>query len=841
MRKAQTAKTDRSQKNAPAAVPVEAACQGFVRELRKLNQPWNWVVRAFIRLLELDDAVSRWEPRILKYAYGRTPLNDGRWFLPDSDKPEHGAVPLGIVLEKVFEVTIRDKWRQGSQEKERLIPLAMLGPGALFGAFEFCDLMACIPSLRNYEVSAGSRAFKIAPKEGDSIRGSNTAFFKQNKTSHDWKEWKAGRADNDALIRTYLDPQNWEATILLLTQTPALLRGEERNLLNVIRNEAWHQSRHLREGYLLWLRHDLSASEFHTRKVELAAVSKFVRKVRLASTEQCVVFGSPKELDDYGPISQLVAGIAPDIGNRKVSLSKEDAYVPMLLHDTGKSSYLSLYDEVVVFKELNQEAELKSVQEAASRVVELTRNDCGPSCDITAVTKEGGRSDKFWRGAIQLTPQFPRLSCLAKVQEMVQGKPFEETAIVVAQHLLEETGSLIQALMEIRGDPKHIFVIGKPYSSNVRVWQRIQNLGAHVEDLFFEWKPGEFESAYRNACHTLWAKVRSHRQNTEVKRILILDDGGMLLNTVPTDLIASQSVAAVEQTSKGLAVAAKCGFPVVGVACSAAKKRLEPSIVAETVWRKLETILPQACAAKTMAVCGLGNVGEGLSEFIIERFKLRETGAASTGRRLLAFDLRSEVLDRFDFKGHVVRANEPSDVFEQAEVIFGCTGLDFMAGDLSKLNAIKDGRTRYLISCSSFDVEFASLLKQEQTELNPGITPFDLAEYTNPKNTAFLLPQAGFPITFDRAPSSAPIEQMQMTRGLLLAGLVQAAKLAKDTFRHTGVVPLDTDDQVAVVKAWREAKVREESWFTDNWFGKREERERVELESNPPETSPNEA
>ena len=229
----------------------------------------------------------------------------------------------------------------------------------------------------------------------------------------------------------------------------------------------------------------------------------------------------------------------------------------------------------------------------------------------------------------------------------------------------------------------------------------------------------------------------------------------------------------------------------------------------------------------------------GVERAEVERFKLRESGGNSTGRKLLIFDLNKKVMDGFEARGSVIRARDLAEAFEQSEVIFGCTGTDLTKDIVDKLAGIKNGKTRYLVSCTSFDIEFASLLKR--SKLTPNLSPFDLAQYDNLKGTFFLIPQAGFPITFDRAPASAPIEQMQMTRGLLLAGLLQAASLSANEHRPKGLVPLDTPMQIAVVKTWREAKVRkDESLFNDYWFSKKDgnEVDWVKANSEPPKASP---
>jgi hypothetical protein len=256
----------------------------------------------------------------------------------------------------------------------------------------------------------------------------------------------------------------------------------------------------------------------------------------------------------------------------------------------------------------------------------------------------------------------------------------------------------------------------------------------------------------------------------------------------------------VEQTSAGLVKASKCGFPVVGVACCAAKRRLEPRIVADTVWKKLRVILPQACAAQKMAVCGVGNVGGGLLAY------LRSTLNPQTPRLLWWDKNWSKKAPAADNSLKIEKAESLEAVFKTADVVFGCAGEDLTKDLVQKIAKIHDGKTRYLISCSSNDIEFASLLQQADTKLVPGIMPFDLAKYEKHEGTIWLIPQAGFPITFDRAPSAAPIELMQMTRGLLLAGLLQASEAAQNDLQKNKInliIPLDAQRQIAVVNAWK--------------------------------------
>jgi hypothetical protein len=790
--------------------PSEALA--FIQRLRDLNQPWNRLLRAFVRLRELPDAVTRWRPMLAAYGYSETPLKDGTWFLPGSKTPQDAPVPLGIVLNHVFEVSIRDRWTiQVCQtaveeaedkanpdkkpppqviEKQRLAPVAMLPPGAGFGTFESHDQDACIAPLKNYEVSAGSRAFKIVPSNGDSLRSRNGKFLKLHTNSSEWHQWKAGQADHDALIRYYGlhrpgSGQRWTAEMLLLTSTPADPTPEERDLLAAVHREAWRQARHMHEWYMASQRHDPCPNDFlsNSHRLLAAPASKFVRKLKLAASEEFIVFGHPAQLNDYGPLGDLVANINQGLGDRNEQLKDTDILVPMLLHDSGRPCYLSLSDDALEPIQLD---EYKPLRIATEKAVQLVKDALGTAgCTTESALRSGGRADLFWRASVRLTSRFPSLPCLEAVaRELGGAHPFEGCVLVLAQHLLEETGSLLQTLFDLggRGLASRTYILGKPYSSNVRVWQRIKHLQVQVEDLF--------------------------SGDRSLRRVLVVDDGGVLLETLPEQLVKSATVVGVEQTSRGLAAAARCQFPVVAVACSAAKKRLEPPIVAETIWNKLKVVQRQACAGPTMAVCGLGNVGLALAKFIYGRFTLGASNGAPGGRKLWLYDRRPQALQGLPLGARVIRAPNLAEAFKQADVLFGCTGTDLTDGLLRELDAIGDGRPRYLVSCSSLDIEFVGLLKR--ATLKTDLSPFELAVYENPKQTKFFIAQAGFPVTFDRTPCAAPTEEMQVTRALLLAGLLQAASLAQSASRPQvpNLLALDTSGQRLVVRAWRKAKVR---------------------------------
>ena len=112
-------------------------------------------------------------------------------------------------------------------------------------------------------------------------------------------------------------------------------------------------------------------------------------------------------------------------------------------------------------------------------------------------------------------------------------------------------------------------VLGKLYSTNADVENDLRGLGVHVlaPSRTFAW--GAFSSQFRLDVARLWEYAASVIPY-DVRQILILDDGGFALATVPEQLKKRFRIAGVEQTTSGLTVNSdgfKC--PVVEVASSA--------------------------------------------------------------------------------------------------------------------------------------------------------------------------------------------------------------------------------------------------------------------------------
>jgi len=340
--------------------------------------------------------------------------------------------------------------------------------------------------------------------------------------------------------------------------------------------------------------------------------------------------------------------------------------------------------------------------------------------------------------------------------------PFEKTAVVSVQHLLETTGSLFEALFDLGLLPTHTFVLGKLYSTNSAVENELKSLGVHVlaPSRRFAW--GAFSSQFQLDVAKLWEYAASTLPN-DVRRILVLDDGGFALSTVPEHLKRRFEIAGVEQTTSGLTVNRE-GFkcPVVEVASSAVKRVLEAPIIRAAVLRRVSQNLQPNCS---IGVVGLGSIGNAIAAHLIKE-----------GFHVNGFDRRAAVA--CDPQINVVSSLE--ELLVNSNQVFGCAGTDIFENN-DCWRHIPDPPALY--SCSSQDVEFGSVLRS----LN-GVGQFSdhqdrLADVYVPCDGGTLrIVKGGFPVNFDGTRESAPASEIQVTRALLMAGLLQARELLSSPY-----------------------------------------------------------
>lgn len=351
--------------------------------------------------------------------------------------------------------------------------------------------------------------------------------------------------------------------------------------------------------------------------------------------------------------------------------------------------------------------------------------------------------------------RLPLLESLVQTRAPVIEAKFSNTLLVAVQHLLETTGSLFEVLLRLGLRPENTFVLGKAYSSNRKVADRLRACGVSVEHGSLPTRPGGFQDAFRGDVACLWNRVLDVLRTSNCTDVVILDDGGRCISMVPQEVHALARVSGVEQTTGGLVYdSGSPGFRVIEVATSAAKRILESPMISRAVLRRLPPFVRTGCCG----VIGVGNVGSRVISHLLE-----------SGREVLTFDRDPSRSRAFPAARTV---DSLAELIRGSEIVFGCSGDDVFAGHPTI--EWRDGETT-LTSCSSEDREFRSLLAdasatgclKQWTALGVGII--------EQGNSRMKILRGGFPLNFDGSSESVPAREIQLTRALLLGGVLQAA------------------------------------------------------------------
>jgi len=206
-------------------------------------------------------------------------------------------------------------------------------------------------------------------------------------------------------------------------------------------------------------------------------------------------------------------------------------------------------------------------------------------------------------------------------------------------------------------------------------------------------------------------------------------------------------------------------------------------------------------------VVGFGNIGKAMTQTL-----------SRIQSPILAFD---ENLGAEGKSGTTIFCDSLGELYSKSATIFGCTGRDTLAGTEWWPQLVGE---RLLISCSSQDMEFRSIL----LSLNDGnqelVSRQQLtSEVTVPLGNGKLrILRGGFPVNFDGSRESVPAADIQMTRGLLLGAILQAVSLIRKGHSRSLRTMLLPELQRLVVSEWIQIRASRrtsfEPWLLDKFL-----------------------
>jgi hypothetical protein len=360
----------------------------------------------------------------------------------------------------------------------------------------------------------------------------------------------------------------------------------------------------------------------------------------------------------------------------------------------------------------------------------------------------------------------------------------KDCAVVIHTHLLPNSQPFFRHIASLV-DFGRIYVLDKPYSTVRSVLNQLVLAGFEVVPVKMD-AGLPYEFATEKSLDVLWGKVIDDQKKRNFKKLLIVDDGGEVWRSVPWNELEDVSIAAVEQTQRGIARAErdKLRFPpTVSVASSGVKKHVESEFIGISIVKKLDE-LGVLARAKQVGIVGMGSIGLAVDN------SLRERG-------LTPFS--------YDPKYHMEPPTSPEarssmDVLlNDCDLIIGTTGTDALKG--LPYERVMTGK-KILASASSADIEFSSLLKMAAPHSDPfGTVVVPLHE----KLTVEIL-NGGYPINFDRENNATPDDDIVLTWCLMYIGAMQALELLDKGGQESAVYNLDKLAQAKVFERWIDEK-----------------------------------
>lgn len=315
-----------------------------------------------------------------------------------------------------------------------------------------------------------------------------------------------------------------------------------------------------------------------------------------------------------------------------------------------------------------------------------------------------------------------------------------------------------------------MYLLGKIYSTNEEVYRELKRRGAYVHPDSINFDAAQLVIDYKlnlaEVANELLDKAIAHLKRIRApKTLLVVDDGGVLLSTVNSRIHEIDAhVVGVEQTRSGaemLRTIPDFAFPIVNVAESKTKLQDESPCIAASIVEHVSKRLARLPDHKPLAeskvlIVGHGAIGKNVAAQLHSKVR------------------KVEAHDIIDLPG-VAIIREFKEAVHDKDVVIGCVGKAWLPSDHQAL--LPNGVV--LASGSSSNSEFLGLTIDPDRHVASALSfrASSLvrahADYSFNGGKGWVL-GAGFPVNFDGSIDPIPPDAIELTRMLMLGGIMQA-------------------------------------------------------------------
>jgi hypothetical protein len=444
------------------------------------------------------------------------------------------------------------------------------------------------------------------------------------------------------------------------------------------------------------------------------------------------------------------------------------------------------------------------------------------------VIRRNAKPDDHWLPAAMGMPaqQSPLVREVLEAFSQVPVHSVEEADVLSCQHLMGSVIPQFRAIRQLLPGARFWELLGKPYSANPTAVEALRRDGFEVNEESCQLPSGRrsygfgsFAARHKALARTSVARffVESERSGRRANApIIVIDDGGTLVAAVAARAVkigCNRPIICVEQTQRGLSAARSViksprrpagGFLMVNVAQSISKLVLEAALIADSVLSTTLAWLDYAAerrigvkpAPLTLGLIGYGSVGESISS------ATRSLASGSVGARLrspVVYDRNPNRLAAARRDGYDIARSLP-ELLSRSGVVIAAVG----GATINEKNVAGLQEGLLLLSASSGDAEFRGIrtlpwkqdpvLASEKSTMTPFDDVHGLIRAELPAGGSVTVANGGFPVNFDGSLDPIEPERIQLTRALMVAGVLQAVDLAGGA--HPELKPGDTAELV---------------------------------------------
>ena len=353
--------------------------------------------------------------------------------------------------------------------------------------------------------------------------------------------------------------------------------------------------------------------------------------------------------------------------------------------------------------------------------------------------------------------------------------------VVIHTHLLPNTFPFFRHLSYLTNFGK-VYILEKPYSTVRSTYNDLVQAGCEIVQVKME-SGMPYEFSVRKSVDILWSKIIEEQKQNDLKKLLVVDDGGDLWHSIPWNNLKGVSVAGVEQTQRGITRIESSQIkipPIISVASSGIKKVIESQFIGKSVVDKLDE-LKLIDTKKRIGILGMGSIGLAVAKTVNE-----------LGHKVSYYDPSPGTIT----SNLIKRCLSLDDLLNSADLIIGTVGKDSLKG----MAFDRVSGEKIMVSASSADVEFSSLLKLTvSTE-----TPFGTRKIQVNRKLKIEILNGGYPLNFDRVKNATPSEDIALTWCLMYIGAMQAAELIKEDKLLPRIYEVDHLSQKRTFEKWLE-------------------------------------